>query len=152
MTSSISIRKAYARKNLDLGITKISQYQIKSKSTGSILSTHVTFAYQKSCPKHDDFILVDRAISPCNGKITIYVGWITNTEGFNKFHQLPKLRESPKSPGSLSHILLSSRLFTISKVTGPSHRGWVKCQIIRVKIRRILRSAFRHRIKVRELF
>ena len=152
MTSLISIGKACARKNLDLGITKISQYQIKSKSTGSILSTHVTFAYQKSCPKHDNFILVDRAISPCNGNITIYVyvGWITNTEGFNKFHQFPK---SPKSPaGSLSHILLSSRLFTIRKVTGPSPRGWVKCQIIGVKIRRILRSAFRHRIKVRELF
>ena len=103
MTSLISIGKAYARKKSSFG--HYENFTISNKiKIHWVNFINTTFAYQKSCPKHDNLILVDRAISPCNGNITIYVyvGWITNTGGFNKFHQLPKLRESPKSPAWVS--------------------------------------------------
>ena len=82
--------------------------------------------------------LVHWAMSSYHGNITIYVyvGWITNTEGFNQSSITEILGIT------ISHVFLSS-LLILRKVTGPPLRvGGVKSQIVRVQVRHILRSAF----------
>ena len=117
-------KECIQKKSPDLGkISQISR-KIKSKSIfGSIFFNTLYICLLEIMSKAWLIFLVHWAMSSYHGNITIYVyvGWITNTEGFN---QSPKFWESPYH--MFSWVLSSSSarsLVRLSELVGSRVRS-----------------------------